>query len=440
MLNSNRFSSIRAISELWTPLGNKAARGASMSKLRKIHNACILIDDGKIAWIGSDDELSAALSRASSPLHRLASIAQESPYYDADGRACVPGLVDSHTHFLFAGYRADDFFSRTAGKSYLETHKQGGGIQRSVEATRHASFEELLSLGQARLDTMLSLGITTVEGKSGYGLDRETEIRLLQAIKRFQAERQGPDIVPTFLGAHSIPLEYKGEPRLFLEFLLQEVLPEVRKGQLAEFVDIFCEEGVFGIEESRWYLEQARAAGFALKLHADEMVPLGGASLAASLSATSADHLLKASDADIAALAASNTIACLLPLTAFNLGEPCADARRFIDAGCAVALASDFNPGSCFSQSIPLIFALAILQMGMSIEEALTALTLNGAAALARAHSIGSLEPGKRADLVLLNAPSPEHLAYHSAMNIVDTVFKNGVPLWRNGNALPLSL
>ena len=414
---------IRNISELWTPEGLKAIPGPSMAQVRKIRDACIYIDKGHISWVGKESDLTAS----DSP---LAQQALERPTYDPQGRCCVPGFVDSHTHFVFAGWREDEFYQRAKGTAYMEIHKHGGGIQKSVNATREASLEELIHIGEGRLDTMLSLGITTVEGKSGYGLDIETEIRQLLAMRALSERREGPEIVPTFLGAHSIPPEFKGRPREFLAFLVEKALPRIKKDNLAHFVDIFCEEGVFGIEDSRWYLEKARAAGFALKVHADEVAPIGGTALAAELHATSADHLLKASDADISALAGSGTVACLLPLTAFNLQEPCANGRRFIDAGCAVALASDLNPGSCYSQSIPLIFALAVLNMGMTIEEALTALTLNGAAALDLSSHTGSLEPGKNADILLLNAPSPSHLAYHVGMNLVDTVFKRGTLVW----------
>jgi imidazolonepropionase len=413
------------IGELWTPEGKIAARGAAMQKIKKIHGACIYVKDGHIAWVGEEARLRAVDSAFS---HE----ALGATPYNAEGLSCVPGFVDSHTHFIFAGWREDEFFSRAQGLPYMELHRRGGGIQNSVLATRSASLDDLILLGRKRLDTMLSLGITTVEGKSGYGLDEETELRQLLAMREL-SRTGGPDIVPTFLGAHSVPLEFKGEPRAYLSFLTRKLLPLVKSEKLAHFVDIFCEEGVFGLEDSRWYLERARAAGFALKLHADEVSPLGGTALAAELGAVSADHLLKASGDHIAKIAASGTVACLLPLTAFNLREPCASGRRFIDAGCAVALASDLNPGSCYSQSIPLIFALAVLYMDMSIEETLTALTLNGAAALELAPHTGTLEPGKDADFLLLDAPSPAHLAYHAGMNLVHTVFKDGIPVWQNG-------
>jgi imidazolonepropionase len=416
------------IGELWTPKGRVPASGAAMRDTTKLRGACLYIKDGRIAWVGEES----LLRRSNAAIGREALNAVP---YDAGGCSCIPGIVDSHTHFIFAGWREEEFFWRAQGLPYMDIHRRGGGIQNSVLATRTASLEDLILLGRKRLDTMLSMGITTVEGKSGYGLDLDTELRQLYAMREL-ARAGAPDIVPTFMGAHSIPPAYKGRPRDYLSFLVEELLPRVKREHLAHFVDIFCEEGVFGIDDSRWYLERARAAGFGLKIHADEIAPLGGTALAAQLGAVSADHLLKASDDHIAALAASGTVACLLPLTAFNLREPYPSGRRFIDAGCSVALASDLNPGSCHSQSIPLIFALAVLYMGMSIEEALTALTLNGAAALERAESTGSIEVGKNADFLLLNAPSPTHLAYHVGMNLVHTVFKRGVPVWQNGNTL----
>jgi len=418
------------IGELWTAEGRTAARGAAMQKIKKIHGACVYVKDGRVAWIGEEARLRAS---ASVTAHEALSAVA----YDAAGRSCVPGFVDSHTHFIFAGWREDEFYWRAGGVPYMELHRRGGGIQNSVLATRSASLDDLIVLGRKRLDAMLSLGVTTVEGKSGYGLDMETELRQLRAMREL-ARDGAPDIIPTFLGAHSVPPEFAGQPRAYLTFLAEKVLPSVKNEKLARFVDIFCEKDVFGVEDSRWYLERARAAGFALKIHADEVSSLGGTALAVELGAVSADHLLKASGDHIAELAASDTIACLLPLTAFNLREPYASGRHLIDAGCAVALASDLNPGSCYSQSIPLIFALAVLYMGMTIEETLTALTLNGAAALELAQRTGTLEPGKDADFLLLDAPSPTHLAYHAGMNLVHAVFKRGRPVWQNGNTLEL--
>ncbi len=402
---------LHGIGELATPTGHRARRGAAMGELNVISDAALLAVDGVIRWVGP---------RAEAP-----ALPEGTLEVDSGGRAVIPGFVDSHAHFVFAGFRADEFYWRAGGVPYMEIHARGGGIRRSVEATRAASLDELVALGAKRLDTALSLGVTTMEGKSGYGLDLDTELRQLEAM-RLLSERHPVDIVPTYMGPHSVPPEFAGKPSAYVDFCIESVLPELVRRKLARFADVFCEKGVFELEDSRRFLEAAARAGLGLKLHADEIVRIGGAGLAAELKATSADHLLKASSEDIAAMAASGTVATVLPLTAFSLREPYADARAMIDSGCAVALASDLNPGSCYSQSIPLALALAVLQMRMSPEEALCAATLNGAAALGLADSTGSLEPGKKADLLVLDAPSHRHLAYHVGMNQVRSVYKSG--------------
>ncbi len=402
---------IHGIGELATPIGFEARRGKAMNELRVVPEAALLAVDGIIRWAGPSHEAPAAPAGALE--------------VDAGGRAVIPGFVDSHAHFVFAGFRADEFYWRAGGVPYMEIHARGGGIRRSVDATRAATLAELVELGARRLDTALSLGVTTMEGKSGYGLDLDTELRQLEAMRAL-SERHQVDIVPTYMGPHSVPPEFAGKPSAYVDFCIETVLPAVAARKLARFADIFCEKGVFELEDSRRFLEAAARAGLALKLHADEIVRIGGAGLAAELRATSADHLLKASREDIAAMASAGTVATVLPLTAFSLREPYADARAMIDSGCAVALASDLNPGSCYSQSIPLALALAVLQMRMSPEEALCAATLNGAAALGLAGSIGSIEPGKKADFLILDAPSHLHLAYHVGMNQVRSVYKSG--------------
>ncbi|HRY71603.1 MAG TPA: imidazolonepropionase [Spirochaetia bacterium] len=417
---------VTGIGELTTPLGSAAPRGKeAMGRVSSVKDAAVLVLKGKIEYAGpasglAAPPLQAAVAAAGPGLARL----------DSGGRAVVPGFVDSHTHFVFAGYRDDEFMWKAAGLPYMEIHKRGGGIARSVAATRAASKEELVALGAARLRTMLALGVTTVEGKSGYGLDLATELRQLEAMRDLEAARrpgaQGTEIVPTFLGPHSVPPEYAGRPGDYVDFVVAEVLPAVAERGLARFADIFCEKGVFGIEDSRRYLEAARGLGFGLKLHADEIERIGGAGLAAELGARSADHLLKASAEDLGRMAAAGVVAGCLPLTAFTLREPYADARGMIDAGLAVAIASDLNPGSCYSQSIPLAFALAVLYLRLSMEEALTALTLGGAASLGLEASKGSLEPGKDGDLLVLEAPSYRFLAYHAGMNLVRNVVKAG--------------
>ena len=272
------------------------------------------------------------------------------------------------------------------------------------------------------------MGITTVEGKSGYGLNRETELLQLKVMRSLNNDEcTRVDIVPTFLGAHALPSEYKDRPNDYIDFLIRELLPVIQRDSLAEFCDVFCEEGVFSVEQSRRLLTAARDYGLLPKLHADEIVSLGGAELAAELGAVSADHLLHASDAGIEAMARKGVVATLLPLTAFALKEPYARGRDMIDAGCAVALATDLNPGSCFSGSIPLTFALACIHMRFTVEEAITALTLNGAAALNRADSIGSIEVGKKGDFVVLDSDDYNILPYYVGMNCVNTTIKGGV-------------
>ena len=291
------------------------------------------------------------------------------------------------------------------------------------------SLDELVASGCRRLDAMLSFGVTTVEGKSGYGLDRDTEIRQLEAM-RVLSGCHTIDIVPTFLGAHAVPPEYKDREEAFIDFIMATVLPVVAERGLAEFCDIFCEKNVFSIEQSRRLLLKARELGLKLKLHADEIVPLGGAELAAELGAVSADHLLQASDRGIDDIARADVIATLLPGTAFSMKAPYARARVMIDRGCAVALATDFNPGSCFTESIPLIFALSVLNMEIGIEEAVTAMTINGAAALDRADAIGSINPGKQADFIVLEFPSYAFIPYHIGVSTVEKVIKRGVTVF----------
>lgn len=402
---------IKNAAQVVTPQGHTAIKGASMKDVKIYENASVLIEDGHIVAVGDGAEWAKTV-----PVDKQ---------IDATGKTVLPGFVDSHTHFVFGGYRADEFLWRMEGMTYMEIMERGGGINNTMKATRNASAEELIEHSMDILEKMLAFGITTVEGKSGYGMDHDTELKQLEVMKELE-QRQPVEIVRTFMGAHSIPPEYKGRNEEFLKFLVKEVMPDVKKADLAQFCDIFCEKGVFSIEESRQYLQQAKDMGFDLKIHADEIVTLGGAELGAELGCTSADHLLHASDEGIKALANSDTVATLLPTTAFCLKEPFAPARKMIDAGCAVALATDFNPGSGFTNSVPLMIALGVIYMGMTAEEAITALTLNGAAAVGRADTIGSIEEGKQADIVILQYPSYKLLPYHTGVNIVETVIKKG--------------
>ncbi|MDE6341333.1 MAG: imidazolonepropionase, partial [Muribaculaceae bacterium] len=328
----------------------------------------------------------------------------------AQGRVVLPGFVDSHTHGVFGGFRADEFRWRLEGKTYMEIMNQGGGIQTTVNATRQCSVADLVENASWLISRMISMGVTTAEVKSGYGLDFNSEAKMLAAIGELAAKRN-IEIVPTFMGAHAVPAEFADRSSDYVDYIIEKMLPKFRK--VAKFCDVFTEKNVFELEDSRRLMEAARKMGYLLKFHADEIVPLGGAELAVELGATSADHLLHVSDEGIRRLAESETVATLLPLTAFALKEEYAPARKMIDAGCAVALATDLNPGSCFSGSIPLTIALACIYMKMSVEEVITALTINGAAACALAHRKGSLQPGKDGDLVILNFNNINMLPYY---------------------------
>ena len=348
---------IRNASQVVTCSGFEAKRGTAMSDLHIIEDGAVVVSEGVITHVGPTKEI----VRQVDPDEYLE--------IDASGRALLPGFVDSHTHFIFGGYREEEFSWRLKGDSYMSIMERGGGIVNTVNATRERDFEQLWSIGYERLDEMLDMGVTTVEGKSGYGLDFETELMQLRVMADLNEEHP-VDVVSTYLGAHAVPPEYTHQTDDYITYMIEQ---------------------------------------------------------AARLKVVSADHLLHASDEGIQRLARSGVIATLLPLTAFSLNEPYARGREMIDAGCAVALATDYNPGSCFSCSIPMLFALACIQMKLTPEEAVTALTINGAAALGRANKIGSIDVGKKADLILLKYPSYKFLPYNVGMNIVDTVIKDGI-------------
>jgi len=409
---------IKNASELVTCSGFAAKRGRDMGELHIIPDGAAIIKEGVIDVIGTTAEVDAQLEQSGADLAGFEII-------DAQNKAVLPGFVDSHTHFVFGGYRAEEFAWRLRGDSYMQIMQRGGGIANTVKATRQADPNELLQAGIKRLDAMLSFGVTTVECKSGYGLDKDTEIKQLEVANHLNGIHY-IDIVPTFLGAHAVPEDFKGREDAFIDFMLEEVMPPAAERRLAEYCDIFCEKNVFSVAQSRRYLSKAKEMGFKVKLHADEIESLGGAELAAELEATSADHLLQASDEGIRQLAEAGVVATLLPGTAFSLKEPYARGRFMIDSDCAVALATDFNPGSCFTESIPLIFALATLYMGITTEEAVSALTINAAAALDRAGSIGSLDVGKQGDLVVLEYPSYKFIPYHIGVSTVEKVIKKG--------------
>jgi imidazolonepropionase len=387
-----------------------------MRDLGVVADGALIIRDGRIDWLG--------------PMSALPPLPPRTEVVDVGGKVVLPGLVDSHTHLLFAGSRAGEFEQRLQGASYQQIAEAGGGILSTVREVRRRSREELKELARPRLQRLLCLGVTTVEVKSGYGLSTADEVKCLEAVADLNSE--GPiELVPTFLGAHAVPSEYKDDRAGYVRLLCEDMLPEVKRGKLAEFCDVFCETGVFSLEETRRILSSAAALGLGLKVHADELTPLGGAELAASFGAASADHLLCISDGGIDALAKCDTVATLLPGTAFFLGVPYAPARRIIDRGAAVALATDCNPGTSMTENLPLVGTMACTQMRMLPAEVVTALTLNGAAALRRGDRVGSLAVGKQADLVVCSIADYRELFYHYGANHVWRVYKQGALVYQ---------
>ncbi len=409
---------IKNASELVTCSGFKAKAGKEMVDLHIIEDGAVLIEEGIITAVGTTEKILSEFDESELKENGFDII-------DASNKAVLPGFVDPHTHFVFGGYRAEEFSWRLRGDSYMEIMERGGGIVNTVASTKKATKDELIETGKKRLDSMLSFGVTTVEGKSGYGLDRVTEIKQLEVMKALD-NIHVIDIAKTFLGAHAVPKEYKGKEDIFIDYMVDDVMPGVVDRNLAEFCDIFCEKNVFSIQQSRRLLQKAKDMGLKLKIHADEIVQLGGAELAAELGAVSADHLLQASDNGIHDMARAGVVATLLPGTAFSLKEPYARGRFMIDNNCAVALATDLNPGSCFTESIPLVFSLATLYMNIATEEAVTALTINSAAAIDRANTIGSIDAGKMGDVIILEFPSYKFIPYHVSVNTVEKVVKKG--------------
>jgi imidazolonepropionase len=383
---------VRNIGQLATLAGPVPRRGAALREAGLVRDAALAAVDGRIVFAGRERDLRASPSAPDVEV-------------DAGGAAVVPGFVDAHTHLAFAGDRDDEIAERLAGATYAEIAARGGGILKTVAATRRASRDELAIAITRRLDAMLLCGTTTAEVKSGYGLTTESEIRSLEAIRDAGAAHP-IDVVPTFLGAHEVPPELRASRARYVDAVVGEMIPEVVRRGLAAYCDVFCEAGVFDVDESRRILEAAAAAGLARRLHADELTWTGGAELAASVGARSADHLIHVSPTGIAALAASGCAATLCPGAAFflRLGGY-APARALIDGGVAVALGTDGNPGGGLSPSMPFVMAMACFAMGLSVEEALAAATINAAYALDRAGDVGSLEVGKRADFVVLRTP-----------------------------------
>lgn len=401
---------IKNIGWLQTPAGSYSHKGSKQGKNLKLKDAAIAVEDGIIREITEDGKLPEG------------EFDQE---IDAEGKLATPGFVDGHTHLVFGGYRQNEIPMKLAGAGYLDILRAGGGILDTVRKTREASFEELYAKSEGFLDEMLNMGITTCEAKSGYGLDMENELKMLEVIKAL-GEKHPMDVVPTFMGAHAIPPEYEGRGDEYIEMLCSEVIPEVRKRGLAEFCDVFCEDSVFNAEQSRKYMEKAREYGFELKIHADEIEDIGGSRLAGELEAVSAEHLIAAGESGMDSMSAGGTTAMLLPATSFYLGKTYAPARTMIDKGIPVAIASDFNPGSCPSLNLQLAVNLGYLRYKMTPEEILTAVTINPACAINRGDLVGTIEEGKQADIVIWDAPDFEMLCYRFGSNLADKIIKKG--------------
>ncbi len=389
--------------------------GLAQADIGLIENGAMLISDDRIVWVGVATEFERA--------NPDATIAET---IDASGKVVTPGLVDPHTHPVFAATREDEFYLRNAGKSYMEIAEAGGGIRNSVRKLRQTPKEQLVANGKRYLDLMLTSGTTTIEAKSGYGLSTESEIKSLEVIRQLNAEHP-LDLVPTFLGAHEFPDEYRDNRDGYIDLLVNEMIPEVAKRGLAEFCDIFTEAGVYDIEQSRRVMAAARQHGFGLKFHADELQSVGGAELAAELGAISADHLVHVSEKGIAMMAEAGTVAVLLPATTFFLGHTeYAPARRMIAAGVPVAIATDFNPGSSFTTSLPVAMTIAAIFLKMSAAEILNAVTYNAAYSIGRLDQVGSLEAGKLADFVLWDVDNFQQIPYSFGQNRVSRVYKKG--------------
>ena len=413
---------IRGIGELATSQGTGPRSGSEMQEILVLRDAAVAIRGGEIAAVGEDAMLEQAY------------MGEET--LDARGRVVVPAFVDGHTHPVFSGTREDEFEMRTRGASYVEISEAGGGILSSVRGVREASRELLLTGFLRQLDQFLELGTLTVEAKSGYGLTLEDEIKLLEVIAAANAQHP-VELVPTFLGAHDFPLEYRDRKLEYVELVVNEMLPEIADRKLAEYADIFTESHVFDLDQSRRIMERARQLGFELRMHVDQLTPLGGAELAAELGAATADHLEFVSDAGIDAMRQQGVQPVLCPLVPLYLrSEREAPGRSMIDRGLAPALATDFNPGSCFMKSMPEVLTWAALRYDMTAEEALTAATLNAACSVGRGARLGTLEVGKDADLIMLDLSSYKHLTYEFGRNPVSTAIKSGVVVFQREDHL----
>ncbi|KOS64509.1 imidazolonepropionase [Lysinibacillus agricola] len=393
-----------------------------MRDIAIVENCSVLMEGNSIIAVGPIAQLEADFP----DLVKVAEV------IDASGKIVMPGLVDCHTHLVHGGTREQEFNMRLNGATYMEIMNAGGGIHATTKRTRETSFDDLYKKTMNHLDVFLKHGVTTVEAKSGYGLDWETEKKQLEVAGKLQATHD-IDVVSTFMGAHAVPRDYKGREDEFVDIVIHDMLPKVAELNLAEFNDVFCEKGVFTPEQSQRILEAGKALGLTPKIHADEIEPYKGAELAAEVGAISAEHLLVASDEGIQKMAEAGTIAVLLPGTAFFLRAPFARGRLMIDEGVPVAISTDFNPGSSPTMSLPFIMNLACMHMGMTLEEVLTATTINAAYALNRGHQIGSLEAGKQADVIILDVANYKQLQYFYGMNHTNTVIKNGRVVVQDG-------
>ena len=404
---------LKNIGKLVTMQGSSSFRvKEEMNKINIIENAYIAVKNGKILAIGVGDEFGNLCG-------------EDTKIHDAEGLLVTPGLIDSHTHLIHGGSRENEFSMKLNGVPYIEILNNGGGILSTVKATKEASEEALYKKAKKSLDRMLEFGVTTVEEKSGYGLELNTEIKQLEVAR--ELDKNHPvDLVHTFLGAHAVPEEYKENHKAYIDILVDVMMPKIKDMGLAEFCDVFCEKGVFTIEESEYILQKAKEIGYKLKIHADEIESLGGAELAAKLGCVSADHLMAASDEGIKMMAENNVVANILPATSFNLNKNYADCRKMIDMGAIVSLSSDYNPGSCPSENLQLVMQLGCLHLKMTPNEVLTAVTINAAYAIDRADKIGSIEVGKNADFVVFDARNVEYLMYHFGINHTKKVYKNG--------------
>lgn len=400
---------VKNIGTLATPIGKRARGGAAQGEIQILHGAWVTVEDGVIIGTGTGD----------APVPRGART------IDAGGRLVTPGLVDAHTHLIFGGWRQNELALKLRGVPYLDILAQGGGILSTVTATRSCTQTQLAEKARLALDEMLALGTTTCEAKSGYGLETAEELKQLRAIRDLQTSHP-MDIAATFMGAHALPQEYKESREAYIDLLCEEMIPAVASEKLATFCDVFCETGVFTAEESRRILEAGKRWGLIPKIHADEIDPIGGSQLAGEIGAISAEHLIVCPTEGIASMARGGTVACLLPATSLYLGAAFAPARDMVAAGVPVAMASDFNPGSCPCLNLQLVMNLGCLRYRLTPEEVLTAVTLNGAAAIGLADTVGSVETGKQGDLVIWEADDLNYICYRMGSNLARTVIKRG--------------